>query len=177
MTDGIGQGTAKPLCSHKHRYSVFSLDEAVVLRVGAAFEHSQSASKAPDTAAAAAAPSAGVGVAFEHSQSAPRASDAAAAAAPSAGVDQQGGARGLLLLVPLMLGLNGKVPPGSPQRGPVSKRCTFMTARNTWPPYPQPVYVHGQRRVTKIVQASPGFVPPSVKITKGAPTTISKISV
>lgn len=89
-----------PICYHKLRCAVFLLDDVVVLRVGAAFEHSQSASKASDTAAAA--------------------------AASSAVLNHQGGARGLLLLVPLMLGLNGKVLPGSPQRGPVCKHCTVM---------------------------------------------------
>lgn len=53
---------------------------SMALRVGAVFEGSQSAAEGPD-----------------------------AAAAPSAGAEQAAGARGLLLLVPLMLGLNGKV--------------------------------------------------------------------
>ena len=66
-----------------------------------------------------------IGAAFEQSQSAPEVSDTAAAVAPSPGAQQQGGARGLLLLVPLMLGLNGKVTPGSPQIDPA---CIFTSA-------------------------------------------------
>lgn len=66
-----------------------------------------------------------IGAAFEQSGSAPKASDTAAAAPASAGAPQQGGARGLLLLVPLMLGLNGKVTPGSPQINPA---CIFGSA-------------------------------------------------
>ena len=68
---------------------------AGAFRVGAVFRQSQSVSEAPDEAA----------------------TSAAAAAAASTEVTQKG-ARGLLLLVPLMLGLNGKVSPLIPQRSP-----------------------------------------------------------